>query len=214
MLNLSTKLYPLNQLLQKEKEWQWTKQCEEAFQEAKKALTSEEVLTHYNPAVEIRLACDASPYGIGAVISHVMPDGRERPIAFASRSLSSAERNYAQIDREALGLVWGVKKFGQYLYGRKFTLLTDHKPLTSIFSPKKGIPEMAAAHIQRWALFLGAHNYDVLYKGTNHHANADGLSRLPLELKHAKQPEQPTTVDMFNMSQVEKVPCNVCNVEK
>lgn len=120
------------------------------------------------------------------MISHVMPDGREHPIAFASRSLSSTERNYAQIDREALSLVWGVKKFGQHLYGRKFTLLTDHKPLTSIFSPEKGIPEMAAARIQRWALFLGAHNYDVLYKGTNHHANADGLSRLPLELKHVQ----------------------------
>lgn len=124
------------------------------------------VLTHYNPSLPVKLACDASPYGIGAVMSHLMEDGSERPIAFASWSLSAAEKNYAQIDREALSLVWGVKRFNHYLFDREFTLVMDHQQLTSIFIPQKGIPATAAAHMQRWALFLGGHRYKIEYKCT------------------------------------------------
>ena len=82
--NASTVLHPLHQLLEQNSEWQWTEQCEEAFTEAKRMITSKQVLAHYDPALPVRLACDASPTGIGAVLSHVMPDGSERPVAFAS----------------------------------------------------------------------------------------------------------------------------------
>uniref|UniRef100_A0A3B3Q5Y7 ribonuclease H n=1 Tax=Paramormyrops kingsleyae TaxID=1676925 RepID=A0A3B3Q5Y7_9TELE len=103
--NLASVLYPLNALLQIGTKWHWSDKCEKAFTETKRLITSDELLTHYDPSRPIRLACDASPYGIGAVLSHTMVDGSERPIAFVSRSLTSAERNYAQIDREALSLV-------------------------------------------------------------------------------------------------------------
>ena len=85
-------------------------------------ITSEQVLTHYDPSLPLRLVCDASPVGIGAVLSHVMNDGTERPIAFASRTLTKTEQGYAQIDKEGLAMIWGVKKFHVYLFGQSFTL--------------------------------------------------------------------------------------------
>ena len=103
------------------------------------------------------MASDASVYGIGAVISHTMPDGSECPIAFASQTLSSSERNYAQVEKEAVSLVFGVKRFKNYLYGHTFTLVMDHRPLTTIFDQKKGVPALAAARLQRWAIILLAY---------------------------------------------------------
>ena len=125
--NLSTLVQPLNALLQRSKQWKWSTNCARAFKEAKHALSSARVLVHNDPTLPLTLAGDASAYGIGAVISHILPDGSERPIAFASRSLSPSERTYAQIEKESLSLIYGVKKFHQYLYGRKF-------PITSLSS--------------------------------------------------------------------------------
>jgi hypothetical protein len=133
-----------------------------------------------------------------------MPDGEERPIAYASRTLSKAEQNYAQIEREALAIVFGVRKFHQYLYGNKFTLLTDHRPLTSILSPVKSTPSMAAARMQRWALLLSAHEYTIEYRKGALHANADGLSRLPLSHTHK---EKLGAVEVFYTSQLDVRPC-------
>ena len=141
-------------------------------------LTSSKVLARYNPKLSLRLATDASSYGVGAVLTQVGEEGTERPVAFASRTLTEVEQNYAQIEKEALAIIFGVKRFHLYLYGRKFLLLMDHKPLTTISGPKTGLPMVAASRLQRWALVLSAYQYDVKIRATEEHGNVDGLSRL------------------------------------
>lgn len=201
---------PLHELLNKTTTWNWTDKCETAFKDVKTALAKSEALAHFDPKLPLRLACDASPYGVGAVVSHVMSSGEERTIAFASRTLSKAERNYAQIECEALSIVFGVKKFHQYLFGRKFTLLTDHRPLTSIFGPQTGIPSLAASHMQRWALLLSAHQYEIKYRISDQHQNADGLSRLPLPVNLS----EPTKVEIFYFKNVAAAPVTAAHVRK
>lgn len=175
-------------------------------------ITSDQVLTHYNPDLPVRLACDASPFGVGAVLSHVMPDGYERPIAFASRSLAKSEKNYAQIQKEALGIVWGVKKFHTYLYGRKFTLLTDHMPLTTIFNSEKSIPVTTVARLQRYAIFLSGFTYDIEYKSTKRHNNADALSRLPVQ--NDTDTKTADADDVFHMSQIDDLPVTSAEIQR
>ena len=135
--NLSSLIHPLNDLFRPDVPWMWTKECDTAFKAGKEKIVTPYVFAHYDPNLPIRLAGDASAYGVGAVISHVMDDGTERPIAFASRTLLSSEKNYSQIEKEALSLTFGIGKFHTYLYGRKFVLVTDHKPLTTIFFSEK-----------------------------------------------------------------------------
>ena len=210
--NLATLLRPLNDLLKSDTKWVWSQECAQAFTETKEKLVSAPVLTHYNPDLPINLATDASAYGVGAVISHVCSDGMERPIAFASRSLTDSERNYAQIEKEALSLVFGVKRFHQFLYGRKFSLITDHKPLTAIFGPKKGIPALAAARLQRWAVLLSAYDYHISYKPSQLHSNADGLSRLPLPTNRSASTDD--VCKLFNIGQIQALPVTVADVQK
>ena len=189
--NLSTCLAPLYALLQKKSPWSWGSQQENAFNKAKSMLTSSCLLTHYDPTKPLILACDASPYGLGAVLSHQLEED-EYPVAFASRSLAPAEKNYSQIDKEALAIVFGVKHFHQYLFGRSFIIKSDHKPLQYLLGEKKGIPSMASARVQRWALTLSAYNYKVQYVPGREHANADVFSQLPLPVqpKEIPMPEE------------------------
>ena len=109
-----------------------------------------------------------------------MPSGEEKPIAFASRTLSSAERNYSQVEREALVCFFAVKPFHLYTYGRQFTLHMDHKPLLTLLGENKAVSHQASARIQRWALALAMYDYVIAFKSSKANSNADALSRLPL----------------------------------
>ncbi|KAK9700413.1 RNase H-like domain found in reverse transcriptase [Popillia japonica] len=174
-----------------------------AYNKLKKEISSDKVLIPYTPELPLILATDASPTGLRAVISYVLPDKSERPIAFASRSLTDSEKNYSQIDKESTAIVWELKKFFHYCYGREIILMTDHKPLTRILRPEKNLPTTSAIRLLHYASFLtrilrpekdlpatsairllhyasfmAGFKYEIIYRNTKEHANADYLSRL------------------------------------
>ena len=127
-------------------------------------MSSPNLLVHFNDQKPIILACVASPFGIGAVLSHILEDGTEHPVAYPSHSLSPAERRYSHLDKEALAIVFGVGKFHRYIFGRRFLLYSDHKPLIHIFGESQSVPVMASARLQRWALTLSSYTYSIKYK--------------------------------------------------
>ncbi|UYV72016.1 K02A2.6-like, partial [Cordylochernes scorpioides] len=204
--NLPELLEPLHKLLKKNSYWKWTGECEEAISECKKRITSEKVFVPYDATLPLSLATDASQIGVGAVLSHVI-EGQEKPIMFASRTLSGAERNYSQIEREALAIIYGVTKFHQFIYGRQFSLITDHKPLVSILGPRAGIPTLSTSRLQRWGLTLAAYTYEIKLRRTQDHGNADLLSRLPVE-----SDEKPVLNQTFILSYVEDLPVTAAEI--
>jgi hypothetical protein len=103
----------------------------------------------------------------------------DRPIAFASRTLTAAEKNYSVLERESLAITFGVRNFQLYLYGNFVTIITDHKPLVGLYREYKTIPAMAASRIQRWTLTLSGYDDKIVYREGKGN-NADALSRLPI----------------------------------
>ena len=178
---VATVAEPLHRLTKKDVEWQWDATQEAAFTKIKKMLSSDKVLAHFNPKAQIGISCDASNVGIGAVLFHRYSDGSERPICNASKTLTDTQKRYSQIQKEALSIVFALKKFHQFLYGRKFILVTDHRPLLAIFGPSRATPALAANRLARWALILSQYSYSIEYRSTNAHGNADALSRLTRE---------------------------------
>ena len=170
--DFSTIAYPLSELTRKAVQWSWTTTHQSAFDKLKAMLTSDCVMAHYHPAAPTQLRVDASPVGLGAILTQTQL-GVVRPVAYASRTLTAVDRRYSQTEREALAVVWGCEKF--HLYGTTFDLLSDHKPLEVIYSPTSKPP----ARIERWGLRLQPYTFRLQYSpgATN---PADMLSRLPL----------------------------------
>ena len=209
--DLSNLLAPLYRLLQKDTKWSWGADQEQAFREVKQLLTSECLLVHFDPDKELLIACDASPYGLGAVLSHRGPDGEEQPIAFASRSLNPAE-NYSQLEKEGLVIVFAIKKFHQFLYGRRFTITSDHKPLQHLLKPSNAVPTMGSGRMQRWAFLLSGYNYAISYKPGTQHSSADSLSRLPLPESPVSVPLPPETIHL--MEQLDSSPVTSSQIKQ
>ena len=150
----------------------WNDKTENAFITLKTLLTTEPLLQYPDFTRPFVLTTDASNDAIGAVLSQG-PIGKDLPIAYASRTLNNAERNYPTVEKELLAIVWGCKYFRQYLYGRTFTIVTDHRPLTWIFSVKD-----PSSRLLRWRLKLEEYEYEVVYKKGSNNTNADALSRI------------------------------------
>lgn len=120
---------------------------------------------------EFLLTTDASNEGIGAILSQGEV-GSDLPVAYASRTLNKAERNYDTTEKELLAIIWAVKHFRPYLYGKQFKIITDHKPLTWLVNSKD-----PTTRLVRWRLKLEEYNYKILYKEGKQNTNANALSR-------------------------------------
>lgn len=178
--NLSTELSPLYNLTKKNVPFVWDETCQKAFERSKLLLSEDSLLVQYNSDTPLGIVCDASPYGVGAVLFHIDPNTKlERPIKFVSGSLSETERRYSQLEREALAIVFAMRKFHKFVYGKRFILYSDHKPLQFIFGEKK-LNSVSGARIQRWCLFLTQYDYEICHRKGSNMGNADGLSRVPL----------------------------------
>lgn len=209
--DLSTQTTPLRNLLRKNEKFNWTSDCERAFQKLKKELCSDRILVPYDPNLPIVLTCDASPTGIASIMSHDV-NGTEKPIAYASRSLTQAEKNYSQLDREALAIVYSVAHFYNYLYGRKFLLVTDNEALSRIFHPKKPLPQMTSARLLRYATFLTGLNYTVKFKKGIENENVDCLSRSPVdEPQHTMEMEINKEVHLIHMDTIFEISSTTVN---
>lgn len=152
-----------------------------SFESLKRIITSDQVLAYPDFTLPFILTTDASDYALGAVLSQIQ-NGVDRPISFASRTLSDRESGYATNEKEALAIIWSVKKFTPYLFGKKFTLVTDHKPLTFIKTSDKN------PKILRWRLDLEAFDYDIVYKEGKTNVVADALSRIKIDEKYDDTP--------------------------
>ncbi|XP_061504929.1 uncharacterized protein K02A2.6-like [Anopheles gambiae] len=176
--NLRNLRNPLDALLKEGKQFDWSAECQKVFEKFKTILSSNLALTHYDPRFEIIVSADASSVGLGATLSHRMPDGTMKVVQHASRSLTKAEQGYSQIDREGLSIIFAVTKFHKMIFGRHFRLQTDHRPLLRIFGNKKGIPVYTANRLQRFTLTLLMYDFQIEYISTENFGNADILSRL------------------------------------
>ena len=174
--NLSSTARPLHELLKKTSTWKWGKEQESSFQAIKKQLASAPVMAHYDVHQDIKVIADASPTGLGAVL---VQGKEEKPVMFISRTLTEHEKNYSQIEKEGLCVVWALNRLKQFLYGRKFKIVTDNKPLAQVILPMKQLPALATSRIQRWALKLAEYHYEVEVRRSCQIPVADWLSRLP-----------------------------------
>lgn len=146
----------------------------DCFEKCKNLLINDPILQYPDFDREFILTTDASNLAIGAVLSQGTI-GSDKPIAYASRTLNSSETNYSTIEKELLAIVWATKYFRPYLFGRKFKIVTDHRPLQWVMNLKE-----PNSRLTRWKLKLSEYNYSVVYKQGKCNLNADALSRVEI----------------------------------
>ncbi|CAB4030059.1 Retrovirus-related Pol poly from transposon, partial [Paramuricea clavata] len=169
--NYATITAPLRALTHQNSVWKWEIEEETAFRKLQNELTSDRVMAYFDPTKSTKVLVDASPTGLGAIL---MQDGKV--ISYGSRALTDVESRYSQTEREMLAVVWATEHYHLYLYGAKFTLITDHKPLLGIFKSHRP----TSPRIDRWKLRLMPYHHEIIYRPGKDDANpADFISRHP-----------------------------------
>lgn len=163
---------PLRCLTRKDSKFVFGPEQKSAFKALKGELANSGTLAYFDKDAPTQVIADASPVGLGAVLRQCQK-GQMVPVCYISRSLSDCERRYSQTEKEALALVWACEKLHPYVYGRQFDLVTDHKPLETIYSPRS----KPCARIERWVLRLQPYDFKVVYV-SGKETIADPLSRL------------------------------------
>jgi hypothetical protein len=172
--NFSKLAKPLTKLTRKGEKFTWSIEQQNAFELLKEKLTTAPVLNYPDFSKEFIVTTDASDFAIGAILSQGVV-GQDRPIAYASRVLCKAEQNYNTTEKELLAIVWAVKHFRPYLYGVRFKIITDHKPLIWLFNVTD-----PGSRLIRWRLKLEEYDYEIIHKAGKSNLNADALSRNPI----------------------------------
>ena len=163
---------PLTRLLRKNNLHGWNDDCQLAFEELKRRLVTAPILSYPDFTQPFILHTDASNFGLGTILSQKKTDG-EHVVAYASRTLSQPERNYSATERECLAIIWAITHFRSYLFGRKFTAVTDHSALKWLMESKT-----QSGRLARWALRLQEFDMEIIHRPGRTHANADALSRI------------------------------------
>ncbi|KAL8584885.1 hypothetical protein ACOMHN_037588 [Nucella lapillus] len=175
--NLADKSKPLRDLLHKDVAWTWGPDQQQAFDTLKKDLTSSETLALYHPERNTVVSADSSSFGLGAVLLQRQNDGHMKPVAYASRSLTKTEKRYAQIEKEALAIVWSLEHWADLLIGKTFHVETDHKPLVPLLSTK--LIDELPIRIQRFRIRLLRFSFTICHVPGKELYTADALSRAP-----------------------------------
>ena len=151
----------------------WKEKYQEAFAKLKQALSEAPAIGYFDVNRDTFVTVDASPVGISAILTQSKSGSDEYTvIAYASRALSDVEKRYSQTEKEALSIIWGVEHFHLFLYGKEFTLITDHKPLEVIYGSPTSKP---SARIEHWVLRLQPYAFKIKYRSGSENA-ADYLS--------------------------------------
>lgn len=174
--NFSTIAAPLNHLDKKFVHFKWTPECQTSFELLKQSLIKPPILSYPDLTKSFIITVDASKQGVGAILSQLSDEGIDRPIAFASRAFTKGERNKATIEQELLAIHFGIKKFRPFIFGTKFLIRSDHKPLQYLFSLKDPTSRLA-----RIRLDLTDYDFDIEHIKGKDNVAADALSRLSFD---------------------------------
>ena len=209
--NFSHVLSPLYHLLKKETKFHWGSEQSKSFHHVKDLFKTNKVLKMFNPNHDTLLETDSSGYGIGAVLMQRENSSAQwLPVQFCSRTLNDGERNYSNLEREALSVIFGLNKYRKFLLGKQFTIRNDQQPLRTLFAKFKKSPENCSARITNWALTLSQYNYVFEYSPGKNNVNSDCLSRLPLpETTHETTPYEM----VFALNALEDFPITATDIK-